>query len=200
MQFNTSLLDIINSSTKLKVVQFLLKYNTTMSEREMASIIKISHMNINRTMRELSKINLIDYSTIGKAHAWRINKKSYAYKILSKFINSFSVFTKPLDDLKKTILLNLPTKIVREVILFGSVAKGSEEFNSDIDLFILLKFSKNKEILETYINKLSSICLEKYGNRLAPYILTEKEYREKRNLKIISELNRGEKLFPLRSS
>ena len=55
---------------------------------------------------------------------------------------------------------------------------------------------RSKERIEASIDKLSNACLEIYGNRLAPYILTEQEMRQKKNLKIISEVNKGIQIFP----
>ena len=76
------------------------------------------------------------------------------------------------------------------------MAKGLEKINSDIDIFILVKNKQSKEMLETSIDKLSNICFEVYGNRLAPYILTEQEVRQKKNLKIISEIDKDIQIFP----
>jgi Mn-dependent DtxR family transcriptional regulator len=39
-----------------------------MSEREIASILKVSHMSINRTMKELAELNFVNFITIGKDH------------------------------------------------------------------------------------------------------------------------------------
>ena len=80
--------------------------------------------------------------------------------------------------------------------MFGSIAKGSEKPDSDIDIFILVKNKQDREKLETSLEKLSNICLEVYGNRLSPYILTEKELKQKERLKVISEINRGLQIFP----
>ena len=50
--------------------------------------------------------------------------------------------------------------------------------------------------IETSIEKLSNICFDVYGNRLAPYILTEQEIKQKKDLKILSEINKGIQIFP----
>ncbi|MCX5711590.1 MAG: GntR family transcriptional regulator, partial [Candidatus Omnitrophica bacterium] len=52
MKFNASLVNILNSPVKLSIVKFLLTHEASMSEREIASILKVSHMSINRAMRE----------------------------------------------------------------------------------------------------------------------------------------------------
>lgn len=196
MKFNASLIDILNSKTKLKIVEFLLTHEASMSEREIASILKVSHMSINRTMQELSEVNLVNFVTIGKAHLWKVNRKSYAFKVLYEFIKGVSRIKNPLDDLKNMILKSVPKALVKKVILFGSIAKGAEKLDSDIDVFFLVKDNKDKEKLGFALEKLSNACLETYGNRLSPYILTEQETKKKARAKFLSEINKGIKIFP----
>jgi len=195
MKFNVSPLDVLSSKTKVKIVKFLLTHKASMSEREIASVSKVSHMSVNRIMRELADMNFVHYVTVGKAHLWRVNRKSYAFKVLSEVIQGSDIKS-PLEELKKTILKCLPKTLIKKVTLFGSIARESEKVDSDIDIFILLKDKQNKEKIEPSIDNLSNACVELYGNRLAPYVLTEREMRIKKNLKIVSEVNRGVQIFP----
>ncbi len=196
MKFHTSLLNLLNSKTKVKIIRFLLTYEASMSEREIASILKVSHMSVNRTMRELADMNFVNFVTVGKAHLWRVNRKSYAFKVLYRLIKEFLETKESLEDLKETLLKNLPKALIKRVVLFGSLTKGSERPDSDIDIFIVVKNNQDKQKLEISLEKLSSICLKVYGNRLAPYVLTEKEVSQKKRLKIISEVNKGVQIFP----
>jgi predicted nucleotidyltransferase len=166
-----------------------------MSEREIASILKVSHMSINRIMRHLADFNFINFITVGKAHLWKVNQKSYAYRILSALVAEISTINDPLEDLKQVLLKGLPEKLIKRVVLFGSVAKGTEKVNSDIDVFILVKDKPSAARLEPSIEKLSNVCFELYGNRLAPYILTEKELKHKKNLRIIPEVDSGIQIY-----
>ncbi len=196
MKFHISLLDVLNSKTKVKIVKFLLTHEAAMSEREIASILKVSHMSINRTMRELASVNFGNFVTIGKSHLWKVNHKSYAFKALANLIKDVSVIKGPMEDLKDTLLRHLSKTLIRRVALFGSVSKGLERTNSDIDIFIMVKNVADKKILEPAIEKLSNLCFEIYGNRLAPYILTEQEMSKKADLNIISEIESGIQIFP----
>ncbi|MBU1127581.1 MAG: nucleotidyltransferase domain-containing protein [Candidatus Omnitrophica bacterium] len=196
MQFNVSLLDFLSSKIQIKIVKFLLTHEASMSEREIASILKVSHMTINRTMQRLADVNFVNFITIGKAHLWKVNRKSYAFKVLSALIDDMSGIKDPFNDLKKVILKNLPRSLIKKAVLFGSIAKGKEKSNSDIDVFILVETPTDKKEIEASIERLSSICLVRYGNRLAPYILTQKEMHQKKHLKIISEITGGVQLFP----
>lgn len=175
-----------------------MNYEASMSEREIASILKVSHMSVNRTMRELADMNFVGSVTVGKAHLWKVNRKSYASRVLSALFEDISTIKEPLDDLKQNLLRSLPKALIKRVVSFGSVAGSLEKINSDIDLFILVKNKKNKETLESSIEKLSSVCFEMYGNRLAPYILTEQEMKQKKKMEIISEINKGIQIFPKR--
>ena len=196
MKYHTSILDILNSKVKVKIIKFLLGHDASMSEREIASVLKVSHMSINRTLRELSELNFVNFITVGKAHLWKVNRRSYAFQVLSKLVKGVSEIKLPLEDLKKTILKTLPKTLIKKVILFGSLVNGSERPDSDIDIFILVRNEKDKQKLEVYLEKLSTMCLELYGNRLAPYILTEKEIKQRKKLKIISEVENGMQIFP----
>ena len=153
-------------------------------------------MSINRALKELSDLNFVNFITVGKAHLWKVNKKSYAYKTLSEFIQGVSVIKEPIKNLKKIILKGLPKNLIKRVVLFGSVASGMEKVNSDIDVFILVKDKISKEKIESSIEKLSNICLDTYGNRLSPYMLTEKEIKQKKHLNLIPKIESGIQLFP----
>ena len=196
MRFNVAPLDFIYSQTQLKIVKFLLSHEAAMSEREIASIVKVSHMSVNRALQKLADINLVNFVKIGKTHLWKVNRKSYAFKALSGIVARLSDITVPLKELKTVIMQNLPKSSVKKVILFGSVAKGEEKSNSDIDLFILVVGQNEKKTVETAIDKLSTICLERYGNRLSAYLLTQKDLQKKQHLEIIAEINNGLQLFP----
>lgn len=196
MEFHKSLLDIIDSKTKLKIVKFLINYESNMSEREISSILSVSHMSVNRIMRDLSAINFVHCVSIGTAYLWKVNRKSYAYKGLKTFIETISKIDDPLKDLKTTILQSLPKDSIIKVILFGSIAKATEQTNSDIDLFVLVATKKLKEKIRVILEKLTILCLDKYGNVLSPYILTKIELENKKNLAVIKEIGKGIQLYP----
>jgi predicted nucleotidyltransferase len=196
MVFHKSLLSVLNSKTKQKIIGFLLKHEALMSEREIAAVSGVSHMSINRIMRELAEINFIHFVRAGRAHLWRVNRGSYAFHIFSGLFNTLAQKTAPFEDLKRTILDKLPLPSVENLILFGSVAMGTERFDSDIDLYIQVKDESKKQEIEQAVEGLVLFCLERYGNPLSPYILTEKEWKERNNLKLAEKIKKGIKIYP----
>ena len=196
MKFNIATEEIILPGIKIKVLKHLMQHEALMGEREIASVIKVSHMSVNRALKELSGYNIVTYSRTGKTHLWKINKKSYVYRILSDLLKTISSLETPIDNLKKTIRASLPSALVRKVILFGSVAKGLEKPESDIDLFILVNNRMNKVNIQNSVDDLSNKCLDLYGNRLEAYILTENELKQKKALAVLGEVEKGIQIFP----
>lgn len=196
MKFHNSLFNLIDSPTKLNIVRFLINHTASMSEREIASVLNVSHMSVNRTMRELAEVNFVNNTVVGRTHIWIVNRKSYVYGTLSKIIRTMDTTLVPIEDLKKTLLQNLPVEMTKKIILFGSVSKSSEEPNSDIDLFILVKLQKHKDAIEPYIEKLALTCLVRYGNVLSPYVLTEIDMKQKKNLNLMRNIQSGMQLYP----
>jgi predicted nucleotidyltransferase len=191
MLFRNSVISLLNSPLKLKIISFLIKKDVLMSEREISRLLDVSHMSINRTMQELEGINFVHPGRVGRAHVWKVNRRSYAYQIYSRVIESLKDINSPLDDLKATILANLPLPAIEKLVLFGSVAKQDERPDSDIDIFILVKDESAMAETRTAVEALSLVCLERFGNTLSPYILTQKGLREKEGLKLLSEIDSG---------
>jgi len=153
-------------------------------------------MSINRIMRELAEMNFVHFVRAGRAHLWRVNRGSCAFHILSGLFNTLSQKAEPLEDLKRTILDKLPLPSVENLILFGSVARGTEGFDSDIDLYVQVKDESKKQEIEQAVEGLVLFCLERYGNPLSPYILTKKEWEERNNPKLSEKIEKGITLFP----
>lgn len=195
MQFELSLDQIIGSKAKIKILKYLFGNRASMSENELAKVIKISPMTVNRLMKELRELNLVSAARVGSANVWSVNKESYAYIALSKIVREISNAPTPLHHLKETLSENIPKQLVKKVILYGSLAQGRSKANSDIDLYILVRSQKEGQDLAPYIDKLSSLCLSLYGNRLAPYILTELELRGRKKLPILIEIEKGIRLI-----
>lgn len=191
MKFELSLDKIIGSKAKIRILKYLFGHQASMSENELAKIIKVSPMTVNRLMKELRELNLVNAARVGNANVWSVNKDSYVYTALSNVINKISAVPTPLEHLKITLSRNLPKKLVKKVILYGSVAQGKSKANSDIDLYILAGSQKEADELTPHIDKLSNLCLSLYGNRLALYILTEAQLEEKKKLPLLKEIEKG---------
>ena len=197
MDFHSSPLAFLFSPVRLKIVNFLLKNEFLMSEREIARILDVSHMSVNRAMRELEAMNLVKVARAGTSCLWKTNRQSHAYHTISKVLASASGIRTPLEELKVDILGALPLAKIEKIVLFGSVAKKRERLGSDIDLFILVKGEAEKEVVKQALERLEIICLEKFGHPLSPYLRARAEIKARGPLKIDKEIESGIVLHPL---
>jgi predicted nucleotidyltransferase/DNA-binding CsgD family transcriptional regulator len=196
MHFHSSPLSSLLSPVKFKIIRFLLKNEILMSEREIARILSVSHMSVNRAMRELEATNLVRPFRAGTSFLWKTNRQSYAYSAFTTLLESISRVPTPLEALKKDILQALPLAEIERIVLFGSIAKKRERRESDIDLFVLVKGEGEKARVEQVFESLSVLCLEKFGHPLSPYLRTQTEISARGKAKLDNELGSGIVIHP----
>ena len=132
----------------------------------------------------------------GAANIWEVREKSYSYGVLKKITEDISKAGMPSDILNSMIKKAFAGKKgILSVVLFGSVARGDEKENSDIDLFVKVAGSAGRETAEKAAGKLSAQCVETFGNMVSAYILTENESREPARAKLMQEINSGIKII-----
>jgi predicted nucleotidyltransferase len=191
MDFHSSPLAFLISPVRLKIVKFLLKNETLKSEREISRLLHVSHMSVNRTMRELWDMNLVTPLRAGTAFLWKTNRQSYAFAAFSKALDNLVGMPTPIEELKAIILESLPLPEIEKMVLFGSVANRKERPGSDIDLFVLVKGETEKAIVEQALDRLVISCLEKFGHPLSPYLRTRAEIAARKPLKLDLDIGAG---------
>jgi predicted nucleotidyltransferase len=101
----------------------------------------------------------------------------------------------PLESLVKTLKDGLKAGGAEKALLYGSIAKGTENPDSDIDLLIVAGDEKGKKQLEPHLAGLEKQCLKLYGNPLSAVVLTEKEYEAGKNKQVIKDAEKGIKII-----
>lgn len=192
MLLNRPVTGLTDTPAKLAMLKYVLVRGFNMTGRELARISGVSHTSVNRVMREFESAGLVSWRRAGTAIMWRSNHESYAFAALEPLYGRVSV--PPVEELKKEIISYLPRNGIIRVILFGSVAEKREKEGSDIDLFILVDDKKAAEKTEKELKEFGFLCIKKYGNALTPYILTQKEYAQKKNLALIKNIEKGVRL------
>lgn len=179
MIFRGFLENLYRPFVQIKVVAYLLEENIPTSEREIARILGISHVSVNKAFKNLNDLNLVSPKRIGSSLIWDLNKASYAYSALDiRFYSS----CKPIDHLKGRVRDLLGGQVVKAVI-FGSIADGKESPSSDIDLAVIVNSQEEKKNINNRVERLASECLTQYGNRLSVHIFTKAELEKQHEIK-----------------
>ncbi|MCK9582180.1 MAG: nucleotidyltransferase domain-containing protein [Endomicrobiales bacterium] len=111
-----------------KVLAFLLSHpSEQFYDRQIANLAKMSRSGTNRALIELAKVGLIEKSNRGRMNYYSVNAGSALIKQL-KTVLTLSELDNLIEDIKP---------YARQIILFGSAAKGENRKESDYDLFVL---------------------------------------------------------------
>jgi DNA-binding MarR family transcriptional regulator len=136
MKFHAIAESLLSSKIRVAVLRLLLRYpSKRFGGRELARLLGFSPSIVLKTLDSFSRYGLIHKTRLGKATAWKINEHHFLTSKLSL-----------LTDLDGESMAALCQKIkaafskkknIIKVVVFGSIAKGEEKPDSDIDLFVL---------------------------------------------------------------
>lgn len=196
MIFHEKVQNLIDSKSKLKILAYFFSApEVEMSERELARVLGISNFSVNELMKLFEKYNLMQKSRLGRSTIWRLKRGSYYSEILGKILERITTLS-PLEHLRGLVLSTYPLEKILKIYLYGSVAEGRESYNSDIDLFVVVKSRADVKEAERASDMLRNSCLTLYGNSIQVIIMDESEYKRKKSSALIKNAENGLKLYP----
>jgi predicted nucleotidyltransferase len=140
---------------------------------------------IQTEMKKLHRLNLVLKKRDGNRLYYRANQQ---HPVFSE-IQALVIKTVGLLDILKSALAD--EKEIRVAFVFGSIARGSEKADSDIDLMVIGNIG-----LRTLTRLLRGLA-EKLGREINPYILSSKEFnlRKSENEHFVTQVLKDSKLF-----
>ena len=193
MLLNKDLSGLIDTPVKIKILRYVLAGVFSMTGRELARTAKVSHSSVIRTMDEFEAAHLVYSYRAGKSQVWQTRYDSYAYKTLSKVFAD--IIRPPVKSFIEDTKTMLSKHKVKRAVVFGSVAGKEEKDSSDIDLFVLVEDQDKKKKMEKILEDYSMKCIELYGNTLGYYLLTENEFKSRKKLGVIKNIEKGIKII-----
>lgn len=174
MKLHNLLDDIFGSKSKVRILRLMFRFpQREFTEREIAKNILMSQNTVNLALVELRKTNILSYRKIGRANVYILNKNSALIPYLSKmFENEKKIRKDMIQRIKRT------TSSYISCILFGSFANKKENFESDLDLLVIVK---DKRKVKEELKSLEDKILRLYGIPLEIVLLTPRELINKWN-------------------
>ncbi|MFA4935018.1 MAG: nucleotidyltransferase domain-containing protein [Candidatus Methanoperedens sp.] len=192
MKFHNILDEVLGNKTKVKLLRGFFTYpEKEFTESELQRIAGIPQASAHRNVKYLLENGLLDRKRIGKANLYSLNKEHILYSLLS---SDFEEERNILVELKNVIagaVKNLSE--VELAVLFGSIAKGIERADSDVDVFIVCTGDKSQ--LEEKLEDLISVIRNKFGNPFSLMIKRCEELKELKTRSIYKEIKSGEVIF-----
>ncbi len=179
----------LGSKAKLKIALHMLAGAGPVGERELSRAVGLSHVAVGKALKDIAEVNFLRKSRAGNVNIWSLNEKSYACLCAKNL--EFLSGNPPLLHLKQSLEVDFGEayRYMKKIVLFGSIAEGTEKESSDIDLFILLEREEYKKAAMKRVIEISERYKELYGNSISPVIMTETEV--KKNAGLIKNIDRG---------
>ncbi len=192
MKFHNILDEMFGNKTKVRLLRAFFMYpEKRFTESELERIAEIPQASVHRNVRSLIDNGLLDRKRIGKANLFSLNKEHVLYPLLN---SNFKAERNVIEELKK--MISEAVKSLAEVelaVLFGSIIKGMERSDSDIDIFILCKCETSK--LEDKLKDLTNISQNKFGNPVSLMIKHKRELQDLKTRSIYGEIKSGFIIF-----
>ena len=192
MKFHNVLDEVLGNKTKVKLLRGFFTYpEKEFTESELQRIAGIPQASVHRNVKSLLENGLLDRKRIGKANLYSLNKEHILYPLLR---SDFEEERNILVELKEMIAGAVKDlSEVEMAVLFGSIAKGIEQADSDVDVFIVCKGDKSR--LEEKLKDLISVIRNKFGNPFSLMIKRCEELKELKTRSIYKEIKSGEVIF-----
>lgn len=173
------LLNVLTSDYKEEVLKELLDNpGYTYTVNEMAKEVSGSYNSVKNFLRELERFDIVSFQKKGGTYLIQYNQDSRYHKVIK---NLFMAENQPLKEAAEKYAENLIKKQFSEkissIILFGSVARGTADVNSDIDILILVGDQEDVETIKSKARNHSERKM-KISNELVPVVETVEEYKE----------------------
>jgi predicted nucleotidyltransferase len=124
--------------------------------RKIAKELNVPLTNVMRLSQNLVEENVLDFREIGKSKQFFLKNtlESQVYQHMAEHYKKLKVLQRPLIRKIVQEVLDI-VKGNQLIVLFGSYAKGLENKDSDIDLYVETKSTTLKKKLESISDKLS---------------------------------------------
>jgi len=170
--------DILGNRTQTKLLRLLSRTRSAHTGRELARLIDQSHNTTRYALEELERNGLVIKRQAGRSNLYSLDEDNIIYtEILSP---AFKLEEDLLGEVAKIFSDKLGKDLVA-TILFGSVAKGEENPNSDIDLVLVFGDKVNLGDKEDEVAEASLQVAKMFGNQVSTILVKSAEFERKKN-------------------
>jgi predicted nucleotidyltransferase len=174
MKYDKILEDIFGQKVKLRILRYLVSNPEGGSARSIAVASDVNHWQCSKTLKALQSSGILTLKISGRNHNYALNKDAYLVKDIIE-----PLFIKEKEYLGALLKGSnaLSSKCVESVSVFGSTARGDSRKESDVDLFVVVKDSKEK-VSAQFDNEKQALS-NRFGLKTSPYYVTEKELKNR---------------------
>lgn len=174
VRFHNVLEEVFGTSERVKVLRVLARYPKEFTSRELSGYCGVSVRGIIDILTIFERHGFIKSRRVGKSILWKVDENHYLTKSL--ILPNFELEKDLTNQLKRMISVIIRKFPIQKAVIYGSVARGNERPDSDIDLLLVVE-KKGKWVGELQ-DKLREEVLKLFGNTLSILVCTPSEYKK----------------------
>lgn len=176
MKFHDVLPELSGSRAKAKILEKLLQQPAKeWTGNELAKRAGVSSPQAQHVLRALERHDLAFSRPVGKSRIWTLNRKHVFVPHLQAMLDIRTNFQTAFLEALRTELSRARFLEIRELTLFGSVARGDDQSDSDADIFIRVSDPHAVEEVRQASLAVSVQLMDQFGKVAMPLVLSEKE-------------------------
>lgn len=186
MRFHDALDPLLGSPTKLRLLRTMFGApDQRWTGRELARTARVSVAQAARELSELADTSLVDREVVGRSYSWQLNRRHVFWPVLADLFHHES-------SLRSVLVRELSDGLRRAGIerarLFGSIPRGEERDDSDIDLFLEVRAAGGRARAAEAVDRLRSDLWNRYGNPVSALIYSRAEVARPRNPALLKSI------------
>lgn len=188
MQLRRALNPILGSTTKLELLRTLFRSpGREWTGRELAGSAGVSAAQAARDLAELADTSVVLRDVVGRSYSWRLNSSHVLFASLTGlFAQEASLRAELLHDLSDELRLARPER----ARLFGSISRGEERPDSDVDLFVQVRTPAERNEIEEAVQRIRTRVWDRFGNPVSALVYTRAELVRPRNPALLESIER----------
>jgi predicted nucleotidyltransferase/biotin operon repressor len=161
MMFSGVLDVVLGQRSKVRLLRLLLRSHGQLTGREIARQTGLSQRTCHTSLRGLERQGIVLRSRAGTAHLYRLNEEHVL--VTDVLVPAFRTETDLVQKYADAARLGLKIP-VESVILYGSVARGTERPGSDVDLMFIVRDAKVAEKGRMLLGPLAASLARRFGS------------------------------------
>ncbi|MGI0072271.1 MAG: nucleotidyltransferase domain-containing protein [Nitrosotalea sp.] len=177
MKLHAYLEQVLGTKAGISILRSLVKYKGKIfTVRGLARDAGVSSVEASRTIEQLEGYGIVKVQPVGRAYQVFLNDQSY---VLNRIVKPILIAEeKTVPELIMILTKHLTTKKILSAVVFGSVAKGEEKEDSDIDLLVI---SDDFDLATGAVANASEEVALAFHSNVSPIIFTKKKFISKKN-------------------
>jgi predicted nucleotidyltransferase len=180
MRFHEALDDVLSSRIKVRILRLFSRTKGSCSGREVARLIGYSHNPTIQALKELEAQGLLRRRSIGASYEYTLNEDHLL--VSGVLMGAFDIERNALFEIVR-IFEEQIGRDFEAAIIFGSVARGEERLDSDVDILIIIKDGSDLASVENKVSEATNLAMAASGNAVSPVLMARSEYEKRKRAK-----------------